>query len=193
MGTKLAVAAVILVGAFIALNGLTQAGNAKRASTLNANVANHKLEIATFGAGCFWHVEDTFRQIEGVVSTAVGFEGGSLPNPTYKEVSTDLTGHAEVVQIMFDPAKVSYEKLLETFFDLHDPTTLNRQGPDVGVQYRSVIFYQTPQQKKSAVIFKARLNSSGRYRRPVVTEISPATTFWKAEEYHQQYYEKQRG
>lgn len=193
MGTKLAVAAVLLVGAFIALKGLTQAGNTKRASTLNTNTGNHKLETATFGAGCFWHVEDTFRQIEGVVSTAVGFEGGSLPNPTYKDVSTDLTGHAEVVQIMFDPARVSYEKLLETFFELHDPTTLNRQGVDVGVQYRSVIFYQTPRQKELAEKSKTRLNSSGRYRRPVVTELSPATTFWKAEEYHQQYYEKQRG
>lgn len=193
MGTKLTIVAVVLAGAFIALKGPAQAGNTKRASTLNARVADHKLETATFGAGCFWHVEDTFRQIEGVVSTAVGFEGGSMPNPTYKDVCTDLTGHAEVVQIMFDPAKVSYEKLLETFFELHDPTTLNRQGVDVGVQYRSVIFYQTPQQKELAEKFKAGLNSNGRYRRPVVTEISPATTFWKAEEYHQQYYEKQRG
>jgi len=151
------------------------------------------LETATFGAGCFWHVEDTFRKIEGVVRTAVGFEGGTLPNPSYKDVSTDLTGHAEVVQIQFDPVKVSYQKLLEAFFELHDPTTLNRQGPDIGVQYRSVVFYNSQQQKESAEAFKAKLGSSGRYKRPITTEIAPASTFWKAEEYHQQYYEKQRG
>jgi peptide-methionine (S)-S-oxide reductase len=126
------------------------------------------------------------------VSTVVGFEGGTLPHPTYEDVCTNTTGHAEVVQIHYDPTKLTYEKLLETFFRLHDPTTLNRQGPDVGIQYRSVIFYQSPQQKEQAEAFKAMLEKSGRYKKPIVTQIVPATTFWKAEEYHQQYYEKQR-
>ncbi len=185
--------ATIVAGILLVV--LTQAfprNGRNRVTTLNSS-KEMTLETATFGAGCFWHVEDTFRRIEGVVSTAVGFEGGTLPNPTYKDVSTDLTGHAEVVQIQFDPAKVSYQKLLEAFFELHDPTTLNRQGPDIGVQYRSAVFYHSPHQKASAEALKARLGSSGRYKRPIVTEIAPASTFWRAEEYHQQYYEKQRG
>jgi peptide-methionine (S)-S-oxide reductase len=145
---------------------------------------------ATFGAGCFWGVEVAFRQVPGVVGTAVGYEGGSLADPTYKEVCTDRTGHAEVVDIDYDPAVVSYERLLEVFWDNHDPTTRNRQGPDIGTQYRSVIFYHTPEQEAAARASKEALDRSGRFRRPIVTEIVPATTFYRAEEYHQQYLEK---
>lgn len=192
MNSKLTLLAIVVMTALFILRGMLMGGDGKRTSTLNSS-KGMKLETATFGAGCFWHVEDTFRHIEGVVTTAVGFEGGRLPSPTYKDVSTDLTGHAEVVQIQFDPAKVSYQKLLEAFFQLHDPTTLNRQGPDIGVQYRSVVFYNSSEQKESAEAFKAKLGSSGRYKRPIVTEIAPTSTFWKAEEYHQQYYQKQRG
>jgi len=149
-----------------------------------------KTEKATFGAGCFWHVEEEFRHVKGVVSTAVGYMGGTLANPTYKDVCTDRTGHAEVVQVDYDPSVVSYEDLLEVFWKLHDPTTLNRQGFDVGTRYRSVIFYHTPEQQKAAMASKDRLQRSGRYSRKIVTEIAPASTFWRAEEYHQHYLEK---
>ena len=149
------------------------------------------LQKATFGAGCFWGVEAEFRQLpKGVVSTAVGYEGGTMKNPTYRDVCTDRTGHAEVVEVEYDPEKVSYEDLLKVFWENHDPTTLNRQGPDVGKQYRSVIFYHTPEQQAAALASKEKLEKSGKYRRPIVTEIVPATTFYRAEEYHQQYLEK---
>jgi len=151
------------------------------------------LQKATFGAGCFWGVEAEFRQLpKGVVSTAVGYEGGTMKNPTYRDVCTDRTGHAEVVEVEYDPEKVSYEDLLKVFWANHDPTTLNRQGPDVGTQYRSVIFYHTPEQQAAALASKEKLEKSGRYRRPIVTEIVPATSFYRAEEYHQQYLEKRR-
>jgi peptide-methionine (S)-S-oxide reductase len=192
MSGKVVLSAIVLFASLFVLRGLMMGGGGRRASTLNTAVSGTKLDTATFGGGCFWHVEDSFRQVEGVVSTVVGFEGGTLPHPTYEDVCTNTTGHAEVVQIHYDPTKLTYEKLLETFFRLHDPTTLNRQGPDVGIQYRSVIFYQSPQQKEQAEAFKAMLEKSGRYKKPIVTQIVPATTFWKAEEYHQQYYEKQR-
>ena len=149
------------------------------------------LQKATFGAGCFWGVEAEFRQLtKGVVSTAVGYEGGTMKNPTYRDVCTDRTGHAEVVEVEYEPEKISYEDLLKVFWANHDPTTLNRQGPDVGTQYRSVIFYHTPEQQVAALASKEKLEKSGRYRRPVVTEIVPATSFYRAEEYHQQYLEK---
>jgi peptide-methionine (S)-S-oxide reductase len=148
------------------------------------------MEKATFGAGCFWGVEAAFRQVKGIVSTAVGYMGGTLKNPTYQDVCTDKTGHAEVVQVEYDPSQVSYEELLRVFWDNHDPTTLNRQGPDVGAQYRSAIFYHTPEQKAAGETSKGVLASSGKFRRPIVTEIVPATDFWCAEEYHQQYLEK---
>lgn len=151
------------------------------------------MEKATFAAGCFWGVEAAFRRVEGVSSTAVGYSGGWLKNPTYRDVCTDKTGHAEVVQILFDPAKVSYRQLLDVFWRIHDPTTLNRQGPDVGTQYRSAIFYHTPQQKAAAVASKRRLEKSGKHRRPIVTEIVPASEFYRAEEYHQRYLEKRGG
>jgi peptide-methionine (S)-S-oxide reductase len=147
-------------------------------------------EKATFGAGCFWGVEATFRQVNGVVDTAVGYAGGHLDNPTYHDVCTDLTGHAEVVQVEYDPSRVNYDELLNIFWENHDPTTLNRQGPDVGAQYRSVIFYHTPEQEAAARASKDRLQQSGRFQRPVVTAIEPAPPFWRAEEYHQKYLEK---
>jgi len=148
------------------------------------------MEKATFGAGCFWGVEAMFRQIPGVTSTAVGYMGGTLKNPTYKDVCTDRTGHAEVVQVEFDPAQVSYERLLEVFWENHDPTQLNRQGPDVGTQYRSVIFFHSAAQEAAACASKEARQRSGIYPRPIVTEIVPAAEFWRAEEYHQQYLEK---
>jgi len=148
------------------------------------------LEKATFGAGCFWGVEAAFRQVKGVVSTAVGYSGGSYDNPSYRDVCTGRTGHAEVVEVVYDPAKVAYAELLRVFWENHDPTTPNRQGPDVGTQYRSAIFFHTPEQQATAQASKATLESSGRYRRPIVTEVTPASPFYKAEEYHQQYLEK---
>lgn len=151
------------------------------------------MAIATFGAGCFWGVEATFRRIPGVTATAVGYMGGSLPNPTYEQVCTDRTGHAEVVQVEYDPQRVSYEQLLEVFWRVHDPTTLNRQGPDVGTQYRSAIFFHTPEQEAAARESKARVDASGRFSRPIVTEIMPAGPFYRAEEYHQRYLEKRGG
>ena len=148
------------------------------------------MEKATFGAGCFWGVEATFRSIPGVVSTLVGYCGGKTDNPTYQDVCTDTTGHAEVVEITFDPAQLRYEQWLETFWKLHDPTTPNRQGPDVGSQYRSVIFYHSPAQEAAARAAKERLDKSGKFRNPVVTQIVPAAPFYKAEDYHQRYLEK---
>lgn len=147
-------------------------------------------ELATFGAGCFWGVELKFRQVPGVNEALVGYEGGETANPTYQDVCTDETGHAEVVQVEFDPERVSFDQLLDVFFGLHDPTTLNRQGPDFGSQYRSVVFYHSNEQKKSAEAKIAALTSEGRFRRPIVTQIVPAATFYRAEEYHQRYLEK---
>lgn len=148
------------------------------------------MALATFGAGCFWGVEEAFRNLEGVTDTAVGYEGGAVENPTYKQVCTDLTGHAEVVQVEYDPARVSYEQLLDLFWANHDPTQLNRQGPDIGTQYRSVIFYHSPEQQAAAEASKQQQEASGHYRRPIVTQIVPAETFYRAEEYHQQYLAK---
>jgi peptide-methionine (S)-S-oxide reductase len=145
---------------------------------------------ATFGAGCFWGVEETFRKISGVTSAAVGYMGGTLDRPTYEDVCTDTTGHAEVVQVEYDPAKVRYEELLKVFWACHNPTTLNRQGPDIGRQYRSVIFYHSPEQEAVARASKKSLDDSKKLKRPIVTEISPAAQFYRAEEYHQQYLAK---
>jgi peptide-methionine (S)-S-oxide reductase len=148
------------------------------------------MKLATFGAGCFWGVEANFRRTPGVIATAVGYEGGHLENPTYQDVCTDRTGHAEVVEVEYDPKLISYERLLEVFWSSHDPTQLNRQGPDFGTQYRSVIFYHDDEQKGEAEESKASLEKLGRYRRPIVTEIVPVQTFYRAEEYHQQYLRK---
>lgn len=145
---------------------------------------------ATFAAGCFWGVEATFRQIPGVTSTRVGYTGGNLQNPTYKDVCTDRTGHAEAVEVDYNPAKVSYEQLLNVFWENHDPTQLNRQGPDFGTQYRSAIFFHSPEQEREARASKDKLQNSGAFGRPIVTQVVPATTFYEAEDYHQQYLEK---
>lgn len=145
---------------------------------------------ATFAAGCFWGVEATFRQIPGVVSTQVGYIGGHTQNPTYKEVCTDRTGHAEAVEIDFDPAKVPFTELLKVFWENHDPTQINRQGPDWGTQYRSVIFFHSPDQEAEAKASKQALENSRRYPKPIATQIVPAVTFYPAEDYHQQYLEK---
>jgi peptide-methionine (S)-S-oxide reductase len=149
-----------------------------------------EMEKATFGAGCFWGVEAAFRQIPGVVSTVVGYMGGTLRNPSYKDVCTDRTGHVEVVEVQFDPGQATYAQLLQVFWESHDPTQLNRQGPDVGTQYRSAIFFHTPEQEAAARASKDERQRSGIYKRPIVTEIVPAAEFWRAEEYHQQYLEK---
>ena len=154
---------------------------------------SEKLEKATFAAGCFWGVEEAFRRVPGVVKTRVGYTGGHTPNPTYQEVCTGETGHAEAVEVIYDPRVVSYERLLEVFWSIHDPTSLNRQGWDVGTQYRSAIFYHTREQARAARSSRARLEASGRYKDPIVTEIVPAGPFYPAEEYHQGYYEKRRG
>jgi peptide-methionine (S)-S-oxide reductase len=147
-------------------------------------------EKATFAAGCFWGVEAAFRAVPGVTATTVGYTGGSFPNPTYHDVCSGRTGHAEAVQVEYDPARVTYEDLLRVFWENHDPTTVNRQGPDVGTQYRSAIFFHSPEQQAAALASKQRLERSGAYQRPVVTEITPAAAFYRAEEYHQQYLEK---
>jgi peptide-methionine (S)-S-oxide reductase len=151
------------------------------------------MATATFGAGCFWGVEEAFRTTPGVTETVVGYMGGSLENPTYQEVCTDRTGHAEVVQVEYNPDRIGYEELLELFWRIHDPTTLNRQGPDVGRQYRSAVFYHDEAQRAAAVAMKEQLQAGGRFRRPIVTEITAASTFWRGEEYHQKYVQKHGG
>lgn len=148
------------------------------------------MDKATFAAGCFWGVEATFRRTPGVKSTCVGYIGGHTPNATYRQVCSGQTGHAEAVEVTFDPAQVPYESLLDLFFTSHDPTTLNRQGPDVGEQYRSAVFFHSPEQEAAARAALAKWQASGRFRRPIVTQIVPAAEFWEAEEYHQQYLEK---
>jgi len=147
---------------------------------------------ATFAAGCFWHVEELFRKVKGVKTTTVGYIGGTLEKPTYEDVCTDKTGHAEAVQVEYDPSVVSYGDLLKIFWENHDPTSLNRQGPDIGTQYRSAIFYHNADQEKIAKILKEKLEKSGKYSKKIVTEIKAATTFYPAEEYHQQYFDKMR-
>ena len=147
-------------------------------------------EKAIFGAGCFWGVESAFREVKGVRSAAVGYAGGHLENPTYPDVCSGTSGHAEVVEVDYDPDEASYEQLLEVFWGVHDPTTLNRQGPDIGTQYRSAIFFHTPEQEAAAQASKISLETNGRFQRPIVTEVTPAPTFYRAEDYHQQYFAK---
>ncbi|MGE3803817.1 MAG: peptide-methionine (S)-S-oxide reductase MsrA [Gemmataceae bacterium] len=146
------------------------------------------MDKATFGAGCFWGVEAAFRNVKGVADAACGYMGGVVEQPSYRQVCYDNTGHAEVVQVDYDPAQVSYTQLLEAFWKMHDPTTKNRQGPDVGDQYRSAVFFHSPEQEAQAR--ESLAQAQGRFARPIVTEISPAATFWRAEEYHQRYFEK---
>jgi len=148
------------------------------------------LEKATFAAGCFWGVEDVFIKVKGVESTLVGYTGGRLKDPTYENVCSGITGHAEAVLVEFDPEKVSYKELLNIFWNTHDPTTLHKQGPDVGEQYRSVIFFHSEEQKEEAEKSKKELEASGKFKDPIVTEITPASEFYKAEDYHQKYFQK---
>jgi peptide-methionine (S)-S-oxide reductase len=150
----------------------------------------HMSELATFGAGCFWGVEAAFQRVPGVTDTAVGYSGGHMDNPTYRDVCSDETGHAEVVQVTFDPSKVTFAQLLDVFWSAHDPTQVNRQGPDVGTQYRSAIFFHSPEQEEIAKKSRAKLEASGKFRRPITTEITPAGKFYRAEEYHQKYLQK---
>lgn len=147
-----------------------------------------KVETATFGTGCFWCTEAVFEQLDGVVKVTSGYMGGTVKNPSYKQVCTGETGHAECVQVVYEPSKISYDELLKVFFEVHDPTSLNRQGADVGTQYRSAVFFHTPEQKEKAEFYKAELNKSGAYDKPIVTEITPASEFYVAEDYHQEYY-----
>jgi peptide-methionine (S)-S-oxide reductase len=151
---------------------------------------NENLKKAAFAGGCFWHVESDFRDIKGVVDTAVGYEGGTFPNPKYEDTHDGKTGHAETVELTYDPSVITYEELLDHFWEMIDPTSLNRQGPDKGSQYRSAIFYFDEEQRKAAEESKERLGKSGKYSKPIVTEIVPASKFWRAEEYHQRYFEK---
>lgn len=151
------------------------------------------MEKATFGAGCFWGVESFFREVPGVIDAVSGYAGGHVANPNYRQVCSGATNHAEVVEVTFDPAKVGYEKLLDLFFKMHDPTQLNRQGPDVGTQYRSVVFAHSPEQARLAKAKIASLSASGRFRRPIVTTVEDAAPFWRAEDYHQRYFEKNGG
>jgi peptide-methionine (S)-S-oxide reductase len=159
-------------------------------SVIDGSGRQRIMEKATFAAGCFWGVEANFRRVKGVIATAVGYTDGHFEDPTYKDVCTGKTGHAEAVDILFDPAVISYEQLLEVFWNIHDPTTPNRQGPDIGTQYRSAIFHHNEEQKATAIASKERVQNSGKFKKPTVTEIVPASTFYRAEEYHQQYFEK---
>lgn len=161
-----------------------------KAATDSKGSKKMSTQYAMFGAGCFWGVEAAFREVEGVVATEVGYSGGALPDPTYKDVCTNRTGHAEVVRVEFDPSKISYDDLLEVFWNSHDPTQLNRQGPDYGTQYRTAIFFFSPEQEAAAKASKEKLAKSGRFSRPIATEITRAGPFYRAEEYHQQYLEK---
>jgi peptide-methionine (S)-S-oxide reductase len=180
-------------------NNVADARRAPNAGTFEAGIHPTQSQIriynedtmtekATFGAGCFWGVEQTFREIPGVLDAVSGYLGGKLKNPTYHDVCTGTTGHAEVVEVTFDPARVSHDKLLDAFWTMHNPTTLNRQGPDVGAQYRSAIFFHSPEQEKAAIASKER--AQAKFAKPIVTEITPASEFYRAEEYHQQYLAK---
>jgi peptide-methionine (S)-S-oxide reductase len=172
-----------------AIGSITGCGNKKPLMVMNDSIPqNTKTEIATLGNGCFWCTEAIFQQVEGVIKVESGYSGGHVDNPSYKDVCTGLTGHAECLNITYDPAKVSFDELLEIFWQTHDPTTLNRQGNDEGTQYRSVIFYRNPEQKAIAEKYRESLNKSGAFDDPIVTTLEPFTTFYKAENYHQNYY-----
>lgn len=165
-----------------------QRTNSENKTAMNNQVTEKGMALATFGTGCFWCTEAIFQRLKGVTKVVSGYAGGKVKNPSYKEVCTGMTGHAEVIQLTYDPAIITFEELLEVFWKTHDPTTLNRQGADVGTQYRSVIFYHTEDQKKLAVAYKKKLDESGAYDNPIVTEISPVTEYYPAEDYHQNYY-----
>ena len=160
-------------------------------SLINAKIAD-QTDTATFGTGCFWCTEAIFQELNGVLNVTSGYSGGSTRNPTYKEVCSGETGHAECVQVVYEPGKISYDDLLQVFFEVHDPTSLNRQGADIGTQYRSAIFYHNDEQKQKAEYYKNELNKSGAYDKPIVTEITAFTKFYPAEDYHQEYYENNK-
>jgi peptide-methionine (S)-S-oxide reductase len=195
MGVLKSIAGSVFLMVFVVSSGLSCDSAARTADQAQATSpgGEEKMEKATFAAGCFWGVEAAFRKLEGVVSTQVGYVGGAKENPTYKEVCTDRTGHAEAVEVTYDPSKVSYKDLLRVFWETHDPTQLNRQGPDVGTQYRSAVFFHNEEQETLASRSRDELQKSGKYAKQVVTEIVPVSTFYRAEEYHQQYYEKRGG
>ena len=194
MGTKWATGIGVVVVGLLMLGGARALSGAEGTDLRRQPTGETMTRAeATFAAGCFWGVEAAFRQVKGVVSTAVGFTGGTVKDPSYEQVCTGNTGHAEAVEVVYDPSTISYGELLSVFWSLHDPTTLNRQGPDWGSQYRSAIFYHTPQQQAEAETSKQQLERSHRYKRPVVTQVVPAADFYRAEEYHQRYYEKQGG
>ncbi len=174
------------------LSGCQASAQEKAADTAAGIKEAPKTELATFGEGCFWCSEAVFERVKGVKEVVSGYSGGNVPHPSYKQVCTGLTGHAEVVQITFDPSVISFADLLEIFWKTHDPTTLNRQGPDIGTQYRSVIFYHNDEQRKIAEAYKQQLNESKEFKKPIVTEISPFKAFYPAERYHQDYYELNR-
>lgn len=186
---KSLLAAIVIVSAAVGCTAKTQTRNSMSAAFPKIS---ETIDTATFGTGCFWCTEAIFEQLDGVVKVTSGYSGGQVDNPTYKQVCTGETGHAECVQIQYEPDKISYDELLEVFWQVHDPTTLNRQGADVGTQYRSAIFYHTPEQKEKAEHYKAELDKSGAFKNPIVTEIAPATTFYTAEDYHQEYYENNK-
>ena len=194
----LALAAITVIAIFAQLRA-SQIGSKPMSAEKKQNKSTHKktepidpnkCQKATFAAGCFWHVQYEFDKTPGVASTTVGYTGGEIQKPTYKQVCSGKTGHAEAVEMLYDPNKLSYEKLLEIFFENHNPTTKNRQGFDIGTQYRSAIFYHNPDQQKAALAKIDELSKSGKFKKPIVTEIKPAKSFYKAEEYHQKYYEK---
>jgi peptide-methionine (S)-S-oxide reductase len=189
MFRKQVVASVTAILSAFGVLGQAQPTNQQKSTTMTTNQSAN-LAKATFGTGCFWCTEALYESLDGVIDAVSGYEGGQKPNPTYKEVCTGTTGHAECVEVTYDPSKITYQELLEAFFRSHDPTTLNRQGADVGTQYRSVIFYHNDEQKQLAETAKAELNKAGAYANPIVTEISPATTFYEAEAYHQSYFAK---
>ncbi|HET9055319.1 MAG TPA: peptide-methionine (S)-S-oxide reductase MsrA [Chitinophagaceae bacterium] len=184
------ISSVLVMCSMVSVLSCAQKENTKKVMTENKSTipTGIKTDTATFGTGCFWCTEAVFQQLEGVHKATSGYSGGHVANPSYKEVCTGETGHAECLQIVYDPAKITYDELLEVFWQVHDPTTLNRQGNDVGTQYRSVIFYHDNEQKAKAEKYKAELNKSGAWENPVVTEIVPAQAFYKAEDYHQNYY-----
>jgi peptide-methionine (S)-S-oxide reductase len=180
---------VLAVGAFLACG----AAKTEQSGITQPKELPMSTDTATFAAGCFWGVQAEFDKVKGVVQTTVGYTGGRTEKPTYNDVCSDATGHAEALQVVFDPAVVTYEQLLDKFWSMHDPTTLNRQGPDFGSQYRSAIFFHSPEQQAAVNALKEKLEKARRFRRPIVTQIVPAATFWPAEEYHQKYFKKHGG
>jgi len=182
---------VLLAGLFLGLGlGCERTGKKTPSNAKTEDGGGMEMEKATFAAGCFWGVEAAFGKVQGVASTSVGYTGGTFKKPSYEEVCTGTTAHAEAVEVTYDPSRVNYEELLDVFWGRHDPTTLNRQGPDAGTQYRSAVFFRTPEEEAAALASMARLQKEGKHKRPIVTEIVPAAEFYRAEEYHQQYLEK---